>query len=45
MNPKYEIISDTNGEISDIKITYPDNFVDQMLYYDESYSFLPSMNN
>ena len=45
MNPKYEIISDTNGEISDIQITYPDNFVDQMLYYDESYSFLPSMNN
>ena len=45
MNPKYEIISDTNGEISDIKISYPDNFVDQMLYYDESYSFLPSMNN
>ena len=45
MNPKYEIITDTNGEISDIQITYPDNFVDQMLYYDESYSFLPSMNN
>ena len=45
MNPKYEIITDTNGEISDIQITYPDNFVDQMLHYDESYSFLPSMNN
>ena len=45
MNPKYKIITDTNGEISDIQITYPDNFVDQMLHYDESYSFLPSMNN
>ena len=45
MNPKYEIITNADGEISDIQITYPDNFVDQMLYYDESYSFLPSMNN
>tara|TARA_B100000686_G_scaffold347997_1_gene438010 strand:- start:3068 stop:5119 length:2052 start_codon:yes stop_codon:yes gene_type:complete len=45
MNPKYELIKDKDGNISDIQITYPDNFVDQMLYYDESYSYLPAINN
>ena len=45
MNPHFELITDTDGSITDIIISYPDNFVEQMLYYDESYSFLPLKNN
>ncbi len=30
-----------NGEIIDVKVEYPDNFQEQMLYYGEHYSFLP----
>jgi len=34
-----------NGEkIVDVKIEYPEDFVEQMLYYDENYSFLPVKN-
>ncbi len=29
---------------SSVSITYPDNFVDQMLYYSKNYSFLPEEN-
>ena len=45
MNPRFEPITDTDGSITEIIISYPDNFVEQMLYYDESYSFLPLKNN
>lgn len=31
-------------EITDVKIEYPESFVDQMLYYGENYSFLPVEN-
>jgi dipeptidyl-peptidase III len=33
-----------NGEITDIKVEYPDDFTKQMLYYGENYSFLPDYN-
>ena len=33
-----------DDKISDIKIEYPDNFVEQMLEYGEKYSFLPNVN-
>jgi dipeptidyl-peptidase-3 len=34
-----------NGEkIVDVKVEYPEDFVEQMLYYDEHYSFLPIKN-
>ncbi|MFI5203670.1 MAG: dihydrofolate reductase [Flavobacteriales bacterium] len=33
-----------NGKIVDVKIEYPWNFVDQMLYYGKEYSFLPVNN-
>lgn len=33
-----------NGEITDIKVEYPDNFTEQMLYYAKNYSFLPDNN-
>lgn len=40
INPVLEPEMDENGEIIDIKVTYPDNFTEQMLYYSEKYSFL-----
>jgi len=34
-----------NGEkLVDVKIEYPEDFAEQMLYYDENYSFLPIKN-
>jgi dipeptidyl-peptidase III len=35
---------ETEGEITDVQLEYPDNFVEQMLEYAENYSFLPSDN-
>jgi dipeptidyl-peptidase III len=43
INPKYTPVYE-NGAIADIKIGYPDDYVKQMLYYSENYSFLPDYN-
>ncbi len=39
-NPVLEPVLDDKGEITDIKITQPENFSGQMLYYSERYGFL-----
>ncbi len=44
INPKLVPVMDDSGEISDITIEYPDDFVGQMLEYGEQYSFLPDTN-
>ncbi|OGG03051.1 MAG: dihydrofolate reductase [Candidatus Glassbacteria bacterium RIFCSPLOWO2_12_FULL_58_11] len=33
-----------NGAITDVKISYPEDFTEQMLYYAKEYSFLPTYN-
>ncbi len=33
-----------DGEIADVKVEYPDDFTQQMLYYAKNYSFLPNVN-
>lgn len=33
-----------NDSVVDVKVVYPDSYVDQMLHYSEKYSFLPLMN-
>ena len=33
-----------DGEIIDVKVEYPVNFLEQMLYYGKKYSFLPTIN-
>jgi dipeptidyl-peptidase III len=43
VNPKYTPVYKNNA-IADIKIEYPDDYVQQMLYYSENYSFLPDYN-
>lgn len=44
INPKLVPITDDKGEITDIKVEYPDDFMAQMLEYAEQYSFLPKYN-
>ncbi|MBN1187571.1 MAG: dihydrofolate reductase [Bacteroidales bacterium] len=43
LNPKYELV-EKDGEIIDVKISYPDNYPEQMIYYSKEYSFLPTWN-
>lgn len=33
-----------NGEITDIKVEYPDDFAEQMMYYAKEYTLLPNEN-
>jgi dipeptidyl-peptidase III len=43
INPEYKLI-EKNGEIIDVKIEYPVDFVGQMLKYSKQNSFLPTYN-
>lgn len=40
INPELVPVTDSGGNITDIKVVYPDNFLDQMLDYGKKYSFL-----
>lgn len=40
INPRLVPVTNGGGEITDIKVEYPDNFVDQMLEYGDKYNFL-----
>jgi len=40
VNPVLEPLKDDNGEITDIKVTQPKDFVTQMLNYSKAYGFL-----
>lgn len=40
INPVLVPVTGDNGEITDVKITYPDSFTEQMLYYSDNYAFL-----
>lgn len=43
INPELKPVMQ-NGQIVDVKIEYPSDFTQQMLYYAKQYSFLPSEN-
>jgi len=45
INPEYTPVIDINNEITDINISYPDNFTKQMLKYSDEHSYLPIINN
>ncbi len=45
VNPTYEAITDANGTITDIKVTYDEGYAEQMLRYSKDYSSLPTQNN
>lgn len=44
VNPRYMPVFDGNGTITDVKLEYPTDYVNQMLTYSSDYSFLPSRN-
>ena len=44
INPILVAEKDENGNITDVKVEYPDDFTKQHLYYGEKYSFLPEYN-
>ncbi|RMH61495.1 MAG: dihydrofolate reductase [Calditrichaeota bacterium] len=44
IQPKLTAV-EKNGEIVDVTITYPEDFMEQMLEYAEKYSFLPTYND
>lgn len=44
VNPVLVPLTDDAGEITDIVITYPKTFAEQMLYYSKNYNFLPLEN-
>ena len=43
INPKYELI-EKDGKVIDVKVSYPDNYAEQMLEYSKNYSVLPTRN-
>ena len=44
VNPKMTADIDTEGNATNIQITYPDNFIQQMLEYGNDYGYLPEEN-
>jgi dipeptidyl-peptidase-3 len=44
VNPVYELVKDDAGKISDVKVTYKENYVEQNLRYSRDYSVLPDFN-
>jgi len=44
INPVFKPVLDNNNNIKDISIEYTENYIKQMLYYSNKYSFLPNYN-
>ncbi|MBX7242878.1 MAG: dipeptidyl peptidase 3 [Bacteroidia bacterium] len=44
IQPRLVPVTDASGKITDVKVEYPNNFLEQMLYYGKEYSFLPNYN-
>ena len=44
VNPKYEVVTDADGTITDVTVTYDEGYAEQMLRYSKGYSTLPSVN-
>lgn len=44
VNPKYEVVTDTDGTITDVTVTYDEGYAEQMLRYSKDYSTLSSVN-
>jgi dipeptidyl-peptidase-3 len=40
VNPRYELVKNDRGEISDVRVVYGESYVDQMLRYSHDYSAL-----
>lgn len=40
INPELSLVQDAEGTITDVRVTYPDNFTEQMLLYSKKYGYL-----
>lgn len=45
VNPVYQLVTDNNGTITDVTVTYDEGYAEQMLRYSKEHSPLPSINN
>lgn len=45
INPIYELVTDKNGKITDVKISYTEGYAEQMLRYSKEHSWLPTWND
>lgn len=44
IQPEMEAVADKDGNITDVKVSYPKDFIGQMLRYAQKHSFLPDEN-
>jgi dipeptidyl-peptidase-3 len=44
VNPVYKLVTDEDGKVTDVTISYDENYVDQQLRYSRQYSVLPLQN-
>ena len=44
VNPVYKLVTDDEGNVTDVTISYDENYVDQQLRYSRQYSVLPLKN-
>ncbi len=44
VNPVYKLVTDSKGKITDVTISYDENYVEQQLRYSRQYSVLPLKN-
>ncbi|MBR8706552.1 dipeptidyl-peptidase 3 family protein [Bacteroides pyogenes] len=44
VNPKYELVTDKDGNVTDVTVSYDEGYAEQMLRYSRDYSSLPSVN-
>ena len=44
INPVYEAVTDKNGTITDVKVSYDEGYAEQMLRYSKKYANLPYRN-
>jgi dipeptidyl-peptidase-3 len=45
VNPVYTPVLDGNGQIKDVKVSYNETYVEQMMRYSKQFSILPTNNN
>ena len=44
VNPVYELVKNSKGNVTDVKVTYTEGFSEQMMRYGKEYSSLPTNN-
>lgn len=44
INPSIEVVKDEDGEITEVNISYPEDFSKQMMRYSDEYAYLPLKN-